>query len=125
MNKQTRYELYKGAVLPGWWPILDKYVPQILAIDPECELYIKEKCGFLRIGFHSEKIGLQKRIEIGNAAELASSKVCEFCGAPGRHRPNRMRMQTLCDRCNHLNGKTMQTVILNAEQRWLESTEAD
>lgn len=123
MDKEARYDLYKGAVLPGWWPILDKYLPQLMALDPDCDISIKEKFGVLRIGVFSSKIEIEKQIEIEHAAELTSSTVCEYCGAPGRLRANRSWRQTLCDRCNHLNRHTIGGVIQDAEQRWLKTTD--
>ena len=121
MDKKARHKLYKASVYPGWWPILDEYVPKILEADPEAEVYIKEKYGYLRIAISSKKIPLQQQIEWETAAEQASSAVCEFCGAPGKHRPNRAWMQTLCDRCHRGNTATKQKATREAEQRWLET----
>lgn len=125
MNKQERYELYKGSVGPGWWPILDQYIPQILARDPECKPYIKEKFGYLRIEFYSDRIDLQEQIDIENAAELASSTVCEFCGQRGYIRTQRLWMQTLCNRCNKLDSLALRSVAQEAEQRWLDKEEKE
>ena len=49
MEQQKKLKLYLETVLPGWWPILDKYMPQFRALDPNCEFFIKEKFGYLRI----------------------------------------------------------------------------
>jgi len=121
MNKETRYELYKNSVSPGWWPILDKYIPQILELDPDCDLIIKEKYGVLRIQFLSNKISMEKRIEIINAAELESSTVCEYCGQPGKLRTDRCWHETLCDRCAGADHGIRDIAIKAAELRWLNS----
>lgn len=123
MDKAARMDLYKGSVYPGWWDILDKYVPELLAIDPDCDFYIKEKFGYLRLSVRSPLLDRDRQIAIENAAELASSTVCEYCGRPGTHRSNRRWMQTLCDRCAKANSKTLRKVIEEAEQRWLEKQE--
>ena len=119
MTKEERHQLYRSSVCPGWWPILDRYVPKILSLDPNVQLYIKEKHGVLRIEMSSSLIDIDKHIEIENAAEPASSTVCEYCGRPGKLRTNRSWLSTLCDRCNHLNRKTAASVIQKAEQAWL------
>lgn len=123
MDKQARHKLYKASVGPGWWPILDRFVPQILEADPEARLYIKEKYGYLRIEMDSRKIDLQQQIAWENEAELASSTVCEFCGRPGKHRPNRDWLQTLCDRCHRGNTATKRKAEAEAEKRWLDNAE--
>lgn len=81
MDKEARYRLYKGQVWPGWWPILDKYIPIILKEDPDVQLYIKEKYGYLRIEMCSKVISMDRQIELENAAEEASSTVCEISGS--------------------------------------------
>lgn len=121
MNKKERYNLYAGRVHPGWWGILDKYVPQILAIDPKAELYIKEKFGVLRLEARSETINWTEFDEISNAAEVESSTVCEFCGAPGTRRTERRWLQTTCDRCNSLSDNASKyKIIEETEKQWLE-----
>lgn len=124
MDKQEKEKLY-GEVFPGWWDILDKYVPQILAIAPDAELYIKEKFGLLRLNARSKTVDCKEFTEIKNAAELASSTVCEWCGQPGKHRTDRMWYQTLCDRCADARGDNgLKDIITEAtEKRWLEKEE--
>ena len=120
MDKMQRYELYKASVYPGWWDILDRFIPKILEADPNTYLYIKEKFSFLRIEMSSTIIDLQQQIDWEKEAEVASSSVCEYCGQPGRIRPNRSWMQTLCDRCNRANSATKRKAIEEVEQRWLK-----
>ena len=123
MDKNARYKLYKASVYPGWWNILEKYVPLILALDPEAEFYIKEKYGVLRIGMYSKIIPIEKHVEIESAAELESSKICEVCGADGQHLTNRSYFQTLCPRCARLGPedvKEKHAILAEAEQRWRE-----
>lgn len=119
MDKTARMNLYKGSVHPGWWDILDRYVPELLVIDPNCDFYIKEKFGYLRLGVRSHALDMVRAIEIENAAELESSTVCEFCGKPGVLRTDRRWLQTLCDRCATADKETLRKVIEEAEQRWL------
>ena len=120
MDKKDRYALYAGSVFPGWWGILDKYIPQLLAIAPDAEISIKEKYGVLRIDTVSETTNWTEFTEIEDAAELASSTVCEFCGAPGKLRTERRWMQTLCDRCNSTTEKDRRyKIIEETEQQWL------
>lgn len=98
----TQLEEARECVRSGWWPILDKYVPLILAIDPEAQIEVKEKFGMLRIWVGSETLEdcsvFDPFIE---EAEEASKTVCEICGAPGRLRKGRW-IQTLCDDCAEL-----------------------
>ena len=86
---------------PGWWPILEKYIPQILAIDPAAELEVKEKYGTLRIWVGSEKDDLEQLSALAESAEKEAVSVCEVCGAAGSVRKQRW-VQTLCDRCAEL-----------------------
>ena len=125
MNKNERHELYIRSVYPGWWRILDRYIPKILEADPDVYLYIKEKYGYLRIEMASSKIDLQQMIDWENAAEVESSTVCEWCGQPGRIRTDLMWYQTLCDRCADVRGDNgLKRIIIEAEElRWLEEAE--
>ena len=129
MNKRERHKLYRLSVGPGWWPILDVYVPKILERDSEAELYIKEKYGLLQIEISSAKISVEEQIALENAAEHASSTVCEFCGQPGELRTQRSYLQTLCDSCNCCNVHTLDgwnerwRVFSETERRWLEEGE--
>lgn len=125
MDKQKRYNIYNGAVYPGWWPILDRYVPKILEADPEAQLYIKEKFGYLRIGVASYKIDIQQHIDWENAAEVESATVCEYCGQPGRIRRDQNWYQTLCDRCARTRGNlpALREIWQATEQKWLEEAE--
>lgn len=87
------------SVRPGWWSILDIYIPQILAIDPDAQIEVKEKFGTLRIWVGSETVDDCSVFDpFIQAAEEASKTVCEICGSPGRIRKKRW-VQTLCDEC--------------------------
>lgn len=100
MKKQIKAA--RENVDPGWWPILDKYISQLLAIDPNCELLVKEKYGTLRIRTVSQNHARNEFRDIEISAERASETICEICGAPGTLRPQLTWMQTLCDRCANL-----------------------
>lgn len=125
MNKEERYELYRFSVGPGWWGILDRYVPQLRALDPKCDLYIKEKYGMLRLYVTCETIDGKVREETRDAAELESVTVCECCGVPGRLREELVWIMTLCDRCLAADPKQRDRIEAEAEQRWLKSAPED
>ena len=118
MNKQERYELYTYCVGPGWCSILDKYIPQLLKLDPDAELYIKEKFGLLRLDARSETINWTAFTEMKHAAELESETTCECCGAPGRLRINDGWQETLCDRCNSADKDAKEKIIGETEKQW-------
>lgn len=89
----------------GWWPILDKYIPAILEIDPECDFDPKEKYGTLRLqataGIDCEDHAALYALE--EEAEALSGVTCEYCGKPGRLRTERRDWYlTLCDECDKL-----------------------
>lgn len=119
MNKQERHELYAYSVCPGWWGILDKYIPKILELAPDAELYIKEKYGLLRLDARSETVNWTAFREIEREAEIASSTVCECCGAPGKLRTNNGWRETLCERCNRADSDTKNKIIEETEKQWL------
>lgn len=99
MNPKLK-EAYKN-VYPGWWELLDRYLPQIWAIDPDCDVIVKEKLGTLRIHPYStkEEISWKDLYSITQEAETVSATVCEICGEPGHLRTDQSWWQTLCDRC--------------------------
>lgn len=120
MDKKARHTLYVGSVHPGWWGILDTYIPQILAIDPNAEIEVKEKLGTLRIWVGSEIDDHSPFHKIEEAAYLASGTVCECCGAPGQRRTDRRWIETLCDRCNNASNVRKGQIIEETEKRWLQ-----
>lgn len=99
MNPKLK-EAYAN-VYPGWWQLLDKYLPQIWAIDPDCNVIVKEKLGTLRIRPYGvrEELSWRDFASITEEAEKASQSVCEICGEPGHLRTDQPWWQTLCDRC--------------------------
>ena len=125
MNKKDRYELYRYSVGPGWWGILDRYVPQLMERNPECSLYIKEKYGLLRIYMTGKLIDREAFEKAADAAELESVTVCECCGSPGLLRENLVWMLTLCDHCLEANSEQKCRIEAEAEQRWLDTALED
>ncbi len=125
MDKKTRHDLYRDSVGPGWWGILDKYVPQLRSLSPKCDLYIKEKYGVLRIYATGKLELLNVFEEAADAAELESVTVCECCGAPGRLRDELVWILTLCDRCLAADSKQQERIEAEAEQRWLKNAPED
>ena len=104
----------------GWWPLLEKYIPAILALDPECEFEPKEKYGTLRLqATCSIDLDSNKRQEIyrlEDEAENESAKVCEYCGKPGRLRTEkRSWWETLCDECEALDKESYRTLYLGRQ----------
>ena len=126
MNKQERYDLYAGAVYPGWWWLLDEYTARCRAIDPVCTFEIKEKYGTLRIFTLSDGTRDWKTFgQIESEAERASLSVCELCGAHGKIRTERRYIQTLCDRCAAVDHDLEQKrrIVEETKQRWLSDKE--
>ena len=123
MEQQKKLKLYSEIVLPGWWPILDKYIPQFRALDPNCEFFIKEKFGYLRIRALSQTLPASAFLELSQQAERESSSVCEYCGQPGKIRPKMSWRKTLCDRCYRLNRAGKNKAAREAERRWIERQE--
>lgn len=123
MDKKQRYKLYKHAVGPGWWPILDKYLRIIFAADSNAELYIKEKFGLLRLGVYSRNIPMNLHIAIENAAEQESAATCECCGRSGKHRPELSWMMTLCEDCYNGGDEVQIAAEAESEHQWLESAD--
>lgn len=89
----------RACVGKGWWPILDKYLPQIVELAPDCDIIVKEKYGTLRIGAYGKALDHNKLTELERVAEQESATVCEECGAPGKLRNKLFRIQTLCRGC--------------------------
>ena len=125
MTKKDRYELYRFSVGPGWWGILDKYVPQFVASNPACNLYIKEKYGVLRIYVTGKVKFLNAFEQMAEEAELESETICERCGAPGRLRTNLPWIQTLCDRCLEADFEQRWRIETETQKRWLSSAPED
>lgn len=96
-----KIEAAYACVGKGWHGLLDKYLPQILDIDPDCELIVKEKYGTLRIQPYkvSEGFSRNKINAIANRAEKESETICETCGAPGYLHLDGFWIVALCDEC--------------------------
>lgn len=119
MDKQNRYLLFKNSVYPGWWDILDEYVPQALSIASDAEFYIKEKYGVLRFRVRSNTKNWEAFLKLEQEAERASSTVCELCGAPGKLRTDRAWIKTLCDRCDAITvDNVKKQVVKETEEMW-------
>ena len=97
-----RLEEAYASVGRGWRGLLDKYLHQIWALDPDCELIIKQKYGTLRIQPFKLSDGVSRNefYAIAREAEKASETVCEVCGEPGSLRTtDGWWLTTLCDQC--------------------------
>ena len=117
LDKIQKPEDAYDAVHPGWWPLLDTYIPQLFAIDPNCEILVKEKFGRLRLDTFSEALPWTAFTAIERAAELDSVTICENCGQPGTLRTDRSWIQTLCDRCAALDAAGLREVIQETERK--------
>ena len=108
---------------PGWWGIVERTVAKIKAIDPTCEIHVKEKFGLLRIRAASKTHHWSEFWEIEDAAELESSRTCELCGKPGHLRLDQSCLQTLCDGCAAVRGdNALKRIIIEAtEKKWMET----
>jgi hypothetical protein len=89
------------AVDDGWEPIIrrlsKRLEPFVVGTRVRCA-QVKEKygelCFYLDRPTPSDVI-----LRAVEEAEKAAARTCEQCGAPGRRRPRRAWIQTLCDRC--------------------------
>lgn len=93
-------ELYNN-VGKGWWPILDKHLPQILELVSGDSTFVKvkEKFGLLRIQVYGNVKDRDKFNELSREAERTSAAVCEMCGASGELQSDEFWLKTLCDKC--------------------------
>jgi len=74
----------KGCVGPGWGPLLDRLVDDLLELGWNGKLLqVKEKFGGLRFYTTWETDRMSTRI---NQAEEESYRTCEHCGSPGEAR---------------------------------------
>lgn len=98
--KQQLRQAY-ASVFPGWWPILERHIPRMLELDPNCTIMVKEKYGTMRLRAYKVTNGhpWEDFYKISEEAEVESATVCEFCGKPGRIRDDEDWMKTLCDEC--------------------------
>lgn len=120
VTKQQRYDLYSGSVGPGWWSLLDRYVDEILELDPDAEIFLKEKFGTARVDVMSANVSCRKIQNIVDPVESESSRVCECCGASGKIRRDRGWYRVLCDRCNALDHAAKERICAETERIWLE-----
>lgn len=84
---------------PGWWPIIDNYLPRIVALAPECMINVKEKFGALRIQVYGRIENIEEVQALLLAAQQESRTICESCGRPGKTRNKGAYIQTLCFHC--------------------------
>ena len=99
---------YGAHVEKGWWPILERLLPQLKAAHVKNIDLIKEKFGGLRVYLkypseHDDEAAWQFLQE----AVAESYRTCEYCGAPGtvRDQPRGLVwIKVRCDPCqeNHL-----------------------
>ena len=89
----------KSSVGQGWWPIIEKYLPQMVELAPEGDFFFKEKYGTLRMEVYGKTLDREKLTELEIAAEQESETVCEECGAPGKLHTEFYWIETLCDQC--------------------------
>jgi hypothetical protein len=89
----------------GWWPILDELLGKLKALGLIEIAQIKEKFGLLRFYQEAWAEGTsdeakEQAYKLIDAAEAASGKVCEDCGAPGSlGTPTGHWIRTVCPAC--------------------------
>jgi hypothetical protein len=87
----------KRCVGPGWGPLLDKLVDDLLALGWDGYVaQVKEKFGGLRFYIGCATDEVFSRID---QAEEESFRICEECGSPGKPRDGGW-IKTLCDSCD-------------------------
>lgn len=111
------------SVHPGWWPLLEKYIPRMLELDPDCTIFVKEKYGTMRL--RPYKITNNRPwidfYGIGEEAEIESACVCEFCGKPGRIHDEEEWIKTLCDECAAKDPRDRAREARNTALRYFEA----
>ena len=77
---RARHPTFDGEVTcgDGWFDLLDRLLVELEAAGAKVE-DVKQKWGAMRVGAY----GGEGVFELTHAAEIASHKVCEVCGAPG------------------------------------------
>ena len=91
---------------PGWWPIIDQLLEEILKAEPSAaamdpaSMEIKEKYGQLSISLFYGTFQNPQRIDaLIHEAEEKSRHTCEECGKPGIARDVNGWISTLCNEC--------------------------
>ena len=108
---------------PGWWPIIDHYMEQARAIDPECTVEVKEKYGTLRADIITHKdVDRDALYQIEQAMEDASETVCEICGGPGGLKNMQNWYLTLCPKCASLDALERRKVYEEATERYFRGS---
>jgi hypothetical protein len=96
------FEEIAGNVGPGWAPILDDLFVKLFHIGWDGNIQqIKEKFGDLRLYLGcnlTNSVAIDIFDDLVEAAEARSSRFCERCGEPGRHRGSGWIL-TLCASC--------------------------
>jgi hypothetical protein len=95
-SKPVTLEDIKAQVGPGWGPLLEELVNDLLALGWDGTVWqVKEKFGGLRFYIGSASDEVWERIV---KAEKKSFEICEHCGKPGK--PDGPGwILTLCDDC--------------------------
>lgn len=79
----------------GWAPLIE----QLYAAKPEGVgvVQVKEKFGTLR--FYTDQVGPPDYEDMINECEVASARICEWCGGAGTLDNSGYWMLTLCEDC--------------------------
>lgn len=123
MNKFERYRLYEENLYPGWWWLLDRYIPRIMKEDPGCQVSIRETYGVLRVDLVSSTIQEKTLRNVEEILAFASTETCEICGSHGKLCTNISPVQTLCRRCELLELEAKFNIAMETEQRWIETAQ--
>lgn len=97
----------KGAVGPGWMPIVRDMHGVLIGFDPDYRLFeVKVNLGCLHVQAQfAPKAADPCFVVIATAVEQAAA-ACELCGRDGRLRVSRPNWKTLCDDCFQIDRQT-------------------
>ena len=98
----SRFDIERHAVGPGWQALIEQLHADLLAIAPDYQIaQIKEKFGGLRYYVDctpEQTWAITEQMDgLINAAEAKSVTICEVCGKPGTLQVERSWMKTLCE----------------------------
>ena len=96
---------YGCAIGDGWHGLMEECCQKLTDANHDVVLaQVKEKFATLTIYIHAAKEGdriPEEAFQICGDISKASTKVCEYCGAPGYiRRDGRYWIKTLCDECD-------------------------
>ena len=123
MNRFERYRLYEENLYPGWWWLLDRYIPRVMKEDPGCLVTVCNSYGVLRVHLVSDMIPQKTLRSLIEIIAAASTETCEICGSRGKLCTHISPVQTLCRRCELLDLEARFKIAAEIEQKWIETAQ--